>query len=84
MLDQQRLRALATPLGVSLQVGLRYPGAVKPRPPVRNLSEQMKHAMLSTACIRRARSWGATTGDATRPNSMSRTPQTLPELARML
>ena len=40
--------------------------------------------MLSTACIRRVRSWGATTGDAAPPSSTSRTPQTLPELASML
>ena len=51
MPNRQRLRALAKALGVSLQGGLRYPGAVQPRPPARNLPEQMKHTMLSTACI---------------------------------
>ena len=84
MSNRQRLRALAKTLGVSLQEGLRYPGAVKPRPPVRHLPEQLKHTMLSTACIRRVRSWGATTGDAAPPNPTSRTPQTLPELASLL
>ena len=84
MPNRQRLRALAKAFGISLQAGLQYPGAVQPRPPVRQLPEQMKHTMLSTACIRRVRSWGATIGDATRPNSTSRTPQTLPELASVL
>ena len=84
MSNRQRLRALAKTLGVSLQESLQYPGAVKPRPPIRNLPEQLKHTMLSTACIRRVRSWGATTGDAAPPSSTSRTPQTLPELASML
>ena len=84
MSNRQRLRALAKTLGVSLQDVLRYPGAVKPRPPIRHLPEQLKHTMLSTACIRRVRSWGATTGDAAPPSSTSRTPQTLPELASML
>ena len=58
MSNRQRLCALAKTLGVSLQAFLQYPGAVKPRLPNKRLPEQLKHTMLSTACIRRVRSWG--------------------------
>ena len=80
----KRLRALVKALGIYLQASVQYPGAVKPRPPPRKLPEQIKHTMLSTACIQRVRSWGAAKSNATRTNSTSRTPQTLPELAAML
>ena len=82
--NRQRLREIAKALGASVQRTLQYPGPRKARPPAKRIPEQMNHTMLSTACIRRVRSWGATTGDAAPPNSTSRTPQTLPELASLL
>ena len=84
-LNKEQLRAMAKSLGIYLQTGLQYPGAAKPRSPSKDLPKRLQSNRLTTACIRRVRSWGATTlGDATRPSSTSRAPQTLPELANML
>ena len=80
----QRLRAIATALGIRLQQCVQYPGIEKAvrSQRLRRLSWHLGRTMLTAACIQRVRSWGATTPrDATRPSSMSRTPGTLPELA---
>ena len=70
-LNRQRLQAIAKTLGIYMQKVVRYPGSAKLRPPIRNLPEHLKHTMLTTTCIQRVQSWGATTlEDATRPSSI--------------
>ena len=81
MLNRQQLRAIAKRLGVYLQAKLNYPRPAK----TRTLPQTLTYTMLTAACIRKVQLLGANTvDDATRLSSMSRTPQTLPELASML
>ena len=84
-LNRRVLQNIAKGMGMHLQNACQYPGPHQLRPQPFRLPEQLKITMLTTACIRKVRSWGAATlDDAGRPSSDSRTPETQPELANML
>ena len=86
-LHRQRLRAAATALDVSIQRVIQYPGGGGDARAQRllRLPLHLQQTMLTAACFRRVRTWGATAAAATARQSMIfTTPRTLPELANML
>ena len=82
--SKQNLRDIAKLLGMSMQIGVQYPGAEKKNRASREvkLTDALRMTMLINNCFRQVRAW-ATIHPVRQSTSLS-TPQTVLELANML